>query len=133
MMDDLKERRGSKGSKLAIHSNRFDMVSNKGRSIMSNRSRGPSVNNILAASAQSMAGKNQRSAMAIRTNQGNPERSVSRGFAGSIAAKKFDEKELPEMGARRAQQPSQHHKKKVDSHSKTKNQKYLTYLNDDDV
>ena len=47
------ERRGSK-QLLGLNSNRFDMMSNKGRSIMSNRSRGPSVNDILAQNARAI-------------------------------------------------------------------------------
>ena len=76
---------------------------------MSNRSRGPSVNDILAQSAMSIT-KNR---LASRSRLGAPQRSVSRGFTGAIAAKKFDEQDLPEMGAhRRAQQPSQNQKNK---------------------
>ena len=76
--------------------------------------------------------------MGNRGKNGGPERSVSRGFDGNIAAKKFDEKELPEMGARRAQQPSQHQKRKGEpsltkANKQSASKAHLHYLCDDDV
>ena len=103
--DDVRGR--SKPGLKIPNSNRFDLMSAKGgRSNISGRSKGPSVSGLLAQSVKSIGGhtNNLRSAMANRHRaQGAPDRSVSKGFDGTISAKKFDFEDLPDVGARRAQ------------------------------
>ena len=86
-MDGFGERKMSKNSK-----NSNLLGSNKGaRSIMSKRSQGTTVNDILARRKESM----QQSAGVRR--RGGPERSMSRAKDGVLTVKKFNESDIPEI------------------------------------
>ena len=106
-MDGFGERKMSKNSK-----NSNLLGSNKGaRSIMSKRSQGTTVNDILARRKESM----QQSAGVRR--RGGPERSMSRAKDGVLTVKKFNESDIPEI--RHGQQARQ--KKPAEQNNKNRN------------
>ena len=106
-MDGFGERKMSKNSK-----NSNLLGSNKGaRSIMSKRSQGTTVNDILARRKESM----QQSAGVRR--RGGPERSISRAKDGILTVKKFNESDIPEI--RHGQQARQ--KKPAEQNNKNRN------------
>ena len=106
-MDGFGERKMSKNSK-----NSNLLGSNKGaRSIMSKRSQGTTVNDILARRKESM----QQSAGVRR--RGGPERSMSRAKDGILTVKKFNESDIPEI--RHGQQARQ--KKPAEQNNKNRN------------